>query len=279
MSLAAQGVNSFSNRFAHMRLDKLIEVIEKAATVPAYIIIFGWAIRSAIQSHYDNASLAIPLALGLTILIEVRKQIRDELPTRRVGTFAETHSMIREAFEREVKRSKEIEIRILGQTMQSYTVFLKPLIQDLIDKNPGVHFSIRVAMIDPKAPYLARGLPEAANGSLKELKRFSEEVKRNFVNSLTIYTYKDAPSITGIAINRSILFLGMIKYKKMIDGRAKYEVSTTAGAPNASVDSYEMVRAAGGAYDIYRDSKPEDEERIALFIDSFDALCTRSKQL
>jgi hypothetical protein len=261
-----------------MTLAKLVQTIEKVGIIPAYIIIVGWSIHSAIQAHYDTALLAIPLALFLSLMVEIRNQLRSELPTRRVGTFAETHSMIRQAFEREVKKSKELDIRILGQTMQSYTVFLRPLIQELIDQNSGVHFTITIAMIDPKAPHLASGLPEAASGSLKELKRFAEDVKRNFINSLTLYTYKDAPSITGIAVNRTVLFLGMIKYKKVGDGRPKYEVSTTREAPG-SADSYEMVRAAGGAYDIYRDTRPEDEERIALFIDSFDALCARSKRI
>ena len=64
----------------------------------------------------------------------------------------------------------------------------------------------------------------------------------------------------------------------MVNGRAKYEMSTATGASNPSADTYEMVRAAGGAYDIYRGSRPEYEERIALFIDSFDALCARNKQ-
>ncbi|VTR93529.1 unnamed protein product [Gemmata massiliana] len=263
-----------------MRIDRLLKILEDYTALPAYVIIFGWAIRSAWQSNYETAALGVPLALGLSTLIEIRKQLKNELPTRRVGSFAETHSMIREAFEREVKRSKTIEIRILGQTMQSYTTFLKPLIQEIIDKNSGVRFVICIAMIDSKAPHLAVGLPDAAAGALKELKRFSDDVKRNIVNSLSLFTFKDAPSITGIAVNRSVLFLGMIKYKKTTGGRSDAQMITTAaGTGSSSVESYEMVRAAGGAYDIYRDSRPEDEERISLFIDSFDALCARSKKI
>jgi hypothetical protein len=260
-----------------MRLARWIALIDRGVVIAAYIIIGGWAIRATFQSHYDTASLAVPLVLGLTVLIEIRKQLRNELPTRRVGTFPETVPMIREAFERELKKCKVIEVRILGQTMQSYLPFLRPLIQELIDKNPGVQFTIIIAMIDPKGDYLGPGLADAAIGSLKELKKFAEGVQRNLVNTLIVFTYKDAPAITGIAINHAALFFGMIKYKKVSGGPAKFEMSTTTGVSSVFREAYEMVRAVREAYDIYRDSRPEDEERIGLFVDSFDALCARSK--
>jgi hypothetical protein len=72
----------------------------------------------------------------------------------------------------------------------------------------------------------------------------------------------------------------MIRYERKLGNSTSYQMTTTTGALESSdtiMPKYEMVRAAGGSYDIYRDSQPEDEERIILFLDSFDALCVRGE--
>ena len=265
------------------KLDNLLRLLERVATIPAYLIVLGWGIRSALSSNYDTAALTVPLVLALAVLIDVRKQIRKELPTRRVSNFGETHSFLQEALDRQVKKRKPIDIRILGQTMQSYIAFLKPLLTETLARSRDLQLVIRIAMIDPSTAHLGPGLPDAAKAAIGELMAFKGEIQSLYSKcSLELFLYSSPPAITGIAINDACLFLGMIRYKKQSGSSTSYEMATTAssvGEADTATPVYEMVRAAGGSYDIYRDSQPEDEERIALFLDSFDALCARSSKV
>jgi hypothetical protein len=261
-----------------IKLDNILRALEKVAVYPAYIIVVAWGIREAFSSNYDTAALSIPLLIALAVLIDLRKQVLRELPTRRVSNFGETHSLLHEALARQVKKRKPIEIRILGQTMQSYIAFLKPLLLETATRNRELNLTVRVAMIDPTMGHLGPGLHDAAKAAIGELQALAQEM-RSIHQTVTfeLFLYNSPPAITGIAINDACLFLGMIRYERKSGTAKKYEMATTATSPVTEADSvtYEMVRAAGGSYDIYRDSQPEDEERISLFINSFDALCMR----
>jgi hypothetical protein len=263
-------------------LNSLIATLEKIAPYPAFIIIIGWGLREAWTANYDVAALSIPLLLALAVLLEIRTQILRELPTRRVTNFGGTHPFIQDALDRQLRRRRPIEIRILGQTMQSYIAFLKPLLLDVARHSPELGMKITIAMIDPEMTHLGPGLPDAARAAIAELTSFSAEISSVHPKvSVVLFTYDSPPAITGIAINDACLFLGMIRYERKTIGLPTYEMATTTDSPLSETQAvkFEMVRAAGGSYDIYRDSQPEDEERITLFIGSFDALCLRSTRI
>jgi hypothetical protein len=264
------------------KLDNLLRILEKVTIIPAYIIVVAWGVREVINSNYDTAALAIPLVLALAVLVDLRKQVLSELPTRRVSNFGETHSFIKEALARQVKKRNAVEIRILGQTMQSYLAFLKPVLLETATRTRELRMTIRIAMIDPVMAHLGPGLHDAANAAIGELKALAQELRSiQQTVAVELFLYNSPPAITGIAVNDSCLFLGMIRYERKSGSSTSYEMATTAGSPvaDAKTVTYEMVRAAGGSFDIYRDSKPEDEERINLFLNSFDALCLRSTKI